>query len=144
MDMLDGSTSSQWAVVNHLDIVPILTRPLHLGYSQFGNIAYYDGHGELVYLSGQEFNGSMLQRLIERLGCFCGPAADTQVLDHLMYLGVTSRTAGDTPLDQYVYCRPNGDCRLCWLDDDSQSTSSASAPGPAILVPPCNEVDKTD
>lgn len=115
MTLLNDCTYTQWNVVNHLDIVPVLTRPLQLGYSQFPHIAYYDGRGDLAYLSGSTFNDCMLQRIMHRL---IGWKQGNQILDHLMYLGLTARTAMDTPLDEYEYCK---DAHCTWLDTDQNT-----------------------
>jgi len=120
MRLFKDCTASHWNVVNHLDIVPILTRPIKLGYSQFPQIAYYDGRGDLVYLSGRKFNDQMAYRLLQRI---LGWKKTDQILNHLQYFGLTTRTARETPLDQYEYCAAAQDT---WLDDDNDPTDDST------------------
>jgi len=137
MNLLKDCTYTQWNVVNHLDVVPILTRPLKLGYSQFPQVAYYDGRGDLVYLSGRKFNAHMLQRLLDRM---LGWKQGNQILNHLMYLGLTSRTAADTPLDQYVYC---AEAQKTWLEDDDNSSNNGEDDDLSISSS-CSDDDATE
>lgn len=122
MKLLRDCTKEQWNIVNHLDVVPVLTKPLQLGYTQFPHIAYYDGRGDLVYLSGNKFNDQLLHRIMERM---VGWKRSNQILNHLMYLGITSRTACETPLDHYVYSVDRD--QRTWLDDDSDNDSITSS-----------------
>lgn len=103
MQLLRDCTEAQWNVVNHLDLVPILTTPLRIGYGQFHHIAFYDGRGQLLYLGGRKFDAQLANRLLQRL---VGDNKGNQFLHHLMYLGLTARTANTSPLDRYVYSKP--------------------------------------